>query len=182
MKNLPNILTITRLISPIYYLLIIWLVESGYYEKFFILILFSLLSITDYLDGHIARKYNLTSKFGRVFDPLSDKILVIVTLMYLSVLDNNILYPTFLLLMREFLISGLREYSLDSFGKSINVTYLSKIKTALQFLAIIALLSNEILVNNFNFNIYFYAYITLWIATLLTLFTGYQYCTNIIKK
>ena len=179
---MPNILTIIRLISPIFYLLTMLLLEDYAAEKNIILSLFIFLSITDFFDGYIARKFNITSNFGKVFDPISDKILVIITLIYLSTSDVNILYPTLLIVLREFLISGLREYSIQISGNAISVTYLSKLKTALQFISIISFFLNDILLYKFDLNIYLYSYITLWIATLLTLYTGCKYCINAFKK
>ncbi len=179
---LPNILTVLRLFSPFYYLLTLIFIEDYNFEKVAILFLFIFFSLTDFFDGYYARKYNLVSSFGKIFDPISDKVLVIITLIYLSYGDINVLYPTLLIVFREFIVSGIREYSLHSSGKSINVTMASKIKTALQFISIICLILNDILLQTFSLNLYLYAYITLWTATILTLFTGYQYCNNIFNK
>ena len=147
-----------------------------------VLILFVFLSATDFFDGYYARKLNISSKFGKIFDPISDKILVVSTLFYLSITDIFILYPTLLIFLREFIVSGMREYSLHYSGKTIDVTFISKIKTSLQFISIIILLSDDLLLQLYNLNFYLFAYILLWAVTLLTLFTGFQYCNIALKK
>ena len=90
--------------------------------------------------------------------------------------------PSLLIITREFIVSGTREYMLKKSGKAIDVTFLSKIKTTLQFISISLFLAQDFLINYLNiFNI---AYISLWIATILTIYTGlkYSYMTYIFNQ
>ena len=171
--NIPNFLTILRLFFPVFLCFIVSLELNLSTEKLLILFLFILLSITDYFDGFLARKLKQESIFGKIFDPISDKILSSVTLIYILTFENIILIPALLIITREFVISGTREYMLETKGKNIEVLFLSKIKTTMQFISIILYLSQDYLINYVNiFNL---AYISLWIATILTMYTGLKY-------
>lgn len=180
--NLANILTILRLGSPFLFILICLLIDSKFSENLYIFILFILMSITDYLDGFIARKFKMESLFGKVFDPISDKILVSSALLYILSFDNNILFPALIIIFREFLVSGLREFSVSKKNTYMNVVYISKIKTSLQFLSIGAFLLNDILYTLYTIQIYNFALYGLWLATILTIYTGFKYSSNIIKE
>ena len=171
--NIPNFLTILRLFFPVFLCFIVSLELNLSTEKLLILFLFILLSITDYFDGFLARKLKQETIFGKIFDPISDKILSSVTLIYILTFENIILIPALLIITREFVISGTREYMLETKGKNIGVLFLSKIKTTMQFISIILYLSQDYLINYVNiFNL---AYISLWIATILTMYTGLKY-------
>ena len=180
--NIPNFLTLLRLFFPVFLCLIVSLELDLPDEKLLILFLFILLSITDYFDGFLARKLNKETIFGKIFDPISDKILSSVSLIYILTFEDKILIPALLIITREFIVSGTREYMLESKGKNIGVSFLSKIKTTMQFISIILLLSQDFLINYVNiFNL---AYISLWIATILTIYTGlkYSYMTYIVNQ
>ena len=171
--NIPNFLTILRLCFPLFLCLIVSLKLNLSNEKLLILFLFILLSITDYFDGFLARKLNKETIFGKIFDPISDKVLSSVSLIYILTFEDKILIPALLIITREFIVSGTREYMLESKGKNIGVSFLSKIKTTMQFISIILFLSQDFLINYVNiFNL---AYISLWIATILTIYTGLKY-------
>ena len=88
----------------------------------------------------LARKLNISSDYGKVFDPISDKILTSSALLFLSSINHKILIPSILIIFREFLISGIREFSLIKNKKNVHVSKLSKIKTTMQFIIISALL------------------------------------------
>ena len=171
--NIPNFLTILRLCFPLFLCLIASLELNLADEKLLILFLFILLSITDYFDGFLARKLKQETIFGKIFDPISDKVLSSVSLIYILTFENIILIPTLLIITREFIVSGTREYMLESKGKNISVSFLSKIKTTMQFISIILFLSQDYLINYVN--ILNLAYISLWIATILTIYTGLKY-------
>lgn len=179
--NLANILTFLRLCSPFFFIFICLMVDSKLSENLYIFILFILMSITDYFDGLIARKYQMVSLFGKIFDPISDKILVASALIYILSFDKNILFPAFIIIFRELLVSGIREFSVNKKNVYIEVTYISKIKTFLQFFSLGALLLNNPLNTLYDIQIYNYALYGLWLATILTLYTGFKYSTNIIK-
>ncbi|PPR26296.1 MAG: CDP-diacylglycerol--glycerol-3-phosphate 3-phosphatidyltransferase [Alphaproteobacteria bacterium MarineAlpha9_Bin4] len=189
MKNIPNILTTIRLASPAYFILVILFIENVNIQTLILFYIFIFLSTTDYLDGFLARRFNITSNYGKIFDPISDKVLTSSALLFLISIENKILIPATLIIFREFLISGTREFSLISKNSSIKVSYLSKIKTTLQFFILSSLLllfsfqenlklnqtiSIEKLINLCNYG--------LWIVTFLTLYTGFQYCSIIYNK
>ena len=180
--NIPNFLTILRLFFPIFVGIVCYLKLGINLEKLIILVLFIIFSLTDYLDGFLARKLNQESIFGKIFDPISDKILTSTSLIYILTFESIILIPSLLIITREFIVSGTREYMLKKNEKAIDVTYLSKIKTMLQFISISLFLAQDFLINYLNiFNI---AYISLWLATILTIYTGskYSYMTYIYNK
>ena len=188
MKNLPNILTNLRIACPLYFIIVILIFENKNTQSLFIFFIFLLLSITDYLDGLLARKLNISSVYGKVFDPISDKILTSSALLFLSSINHKILIPSILIIFREFLISGIREFSLIKNKKNVHVSKLSKIKTAMQFIIISALLvllsvKNELLLyKNLNIEIFVnFCIYGLWTVTLLTLYTGFKYCYNVLK-
>jgi cardiolipin synthase len=137
-KNVPNLLTLLRI-------LIIPAIISSFYFNDTILahrvssLLFLIASITDFFDGYVARKYNLESRLGVMLDPIADKILVASTLLMLVKFNKAPEIPCLLILAREFMVSGIREF----FAKiklSIPVSRLAKVKTFLQMAAIFALL------------------------------------------
>ena len=189
MKFLPNILTILRLTFPIYVIIIIIFFNSLEVQCILILYIFIILSLTDYLDGYLARKFNSTSRFGKVFDPISDKILTTTTLLFLSSIEIKILIPSILISFREFFVTGVREYSLIKNNKNINVSYLSKVKTTLQFIILSFLLflfsisdTNffiEIVIREKLIEVSIYS---LWLVVFLTLYTGFQYCYYVYLK
>ena len=189
MKQLPNILTNLRLASPIYFIIILIIFKNQQIQSLILFYLFLILSITDYLDGYLARKLNVTSSYGKVFDPISDKILTSSALLFLCSIDNLILLPSILIIFREFLISGIREFSLSKGKKNVNVSVLSKVKTTLQFFIISFLLILNSLQSKLIFyekvnieKLYNFCIFGLWLVTLLTLYTGFQYCYKVFKN
>ena len=189
MKNLPNILTSIRLASPIYFILVILSFEEPRKQSLILFFIFLLLSITDYFDGLLARRLDITSSFGKVFDPISDKILTSCALLFLSSIDSLLLIPSILIIFREFLISGVREFSLINNKINVNVSILSKIKTTFQFL----ILSSLLILNGFQNTLLFKSFIIieqlinicifgLWLVTFLTIYTGFQYCYKVFKN
>ena len=177
LKDLPNILTVSRvLMIPIlvgaFYL-------DGKLSNIIAAIIFIFASITDYLDGMLARVLKAHSKFGKVLDPIADKLLVASSLVMLIHMQIAPLIPTLLILCREILVSGLREH-LAEFNINLPVSKLAKWKTAMQMIAIIILILG-IPVLKFPI-IIFTGMAALWIASLLTLFTGYTYCKEGFKR
>ena len=189
MQNFPNIITCIRLAAPFYFIILIIIFKDQNTQSLIIFFTFVILSITDYLDGFLARKFNVSSDFGKIFDPISDKILTTSALIYLSSINSDILFPSVLIIFREFLISGVREYSLLKRKESVNVSILSKIKTALQFITISLLLITYGVRDNLFFEELIKAYQVLnfclcglWGVTFLTLYTGFQYCYKVYKN
>ncbi|HJD56489.1 MAG TPA: CDP-diacylglycerol--glycerol-3-phosphate 3-phosphatidyltransferase [Rickettsia endosymbiont of Pyrocoelia pectoralis] len=169
-KNLPNYLTIARiLVIPV--IVITFYLNTPCARKIGAL-LFVLASITDFFDGYVARKYNLVTSFGKMLDPIADKLLVGCVIVMLLKKDNIDEIPCLLILSREFLVSGLREF-LALVKVSVPVSTLAKTKTFLQMFA----LSILILGSKGSGIIYLdlVGEIILWIAAFLTIITGYSY-------
>ena len=176
--KIPNILTIGRIILvPIfigtYYL-------PGSMGDWIPFIIFVLASFTDFLDGLLARLYKEESKLGELLDPIADKI-IIASALILLVMDNTIknyeVIAAIIIMIREILISGLREF-LAKVQITMPVTRLAKFKTFIQMFAIAALLTGEsgnTLINLGNYNAHSIGIILLWLAAFLTLYTGYDY-------
>lgn len=185
MTRFANVLTVSRIVAlPI----IVWsfFIESGQAIAFW---LFLLASITDWLDGKIARTFNAGSKFGQMLDPIADKLLVSVVLVML-LFDRYVningqlapradLIPVLLIICREVLVSGLREF-MASEKVEMPVTRLAKWKTAIQFIAIITLLAAPVF-TAYQINLQSLGQLSLWIAALLTLITGYGYLRNTLR-
>ena len=171
MYNLPNLLTISRIVViPVIFL-------SLYIHSFiwtmFVAVLFVAAAITDYFDGYLARCRNETSAFGRLLDPIADKLLVasalVVILAKPGMVWSDLSYiPAFIILCREILVSGLREF-LREVNVGLPVTRLAKWKTGFQMTALSMMLFH---------GLWIWPYIgefLLWIAAALTFITGYQY-------
>jgi len=199
MSKLPNYLTIFRLI--IIPILILSFYIPGMVANVIVAFLFALAAITDYFDGYVARALHAESNFGKCLDPIADKLLVIVAIvMLINFSDNNlyILIPGLIIICREVLVSGLREF-LAEFKVSVPVTRLAKWKTAVQMIAITGLLLGE---KGTSYTLYYllsswremgiklfilefivYASTVLFaIAAVLTVITGFAYFKAGMKK
>ncbi len=136
---------------------------------------FILAASSDYLDGYLARKLQISTKFGAFLDPVADKLIVATALIILLDYYHNfvILLPTLVILLREILVSALREWlSIVSKGKSVAVSFIAKIKTSSQLVAICFLLDNKDLL---SISSYKFGVVLLYVATLLTLWSGMVY-------
>ncbi|MBN1684238.1 MAG: CDP-diacylglycerol--glycerol-3-phosphate 3-phosphatidyltransferase [Gammaproteobacteria bacterium] len=171
--NLPMLMTFLRiLLIPV--LVIIFYIPYAW-THIIAAIIFSLASITDWLDGYLARKLNQTSDFGAFLDPVADKLMVASALVLLVKGPHfpYIAIPAIVIISREIAISALREWMAEV-GKraSVAVSYMGKIKTTTQFLAIISLLA----CNPFQFGpLKIVGYILLYFAALLTLWSMVMY-------
>ena len=179
--KIPNILTIGRIILvPIF---VITFYIPGFLGDLIPFFIFLLASFTDFLDGLLARLYKEESKLGELLDPIADKIIVATALVLLvmnDIISNYEVIAAIIILTREILISGLREF-LAKAKVSMPVTGLAKFKTFIQMFAIAILLTGESgnsLVNIGDYNAHSFGIVLLWIAAFLTLYTGYDY----IKK
>ncbi|WP_422027644.1 CDP-diacylglycerol--glycerol-3-phosphate 3-phosphatidyltransferase [Pyruvatibacter mobilis] len=172
--TLPNILTYAR-IALVPVLVLTFFIE-GNIGRWIAVGIFVAASITDYVDGYIARALKQQSSLGTMLDPIADKLLVAAALLLLAA-DETIagisLFAAVIILSREILVSGLREY-LASLQVSVPVTQLAKWKTAIQMLAVTFLLcgpeGRELYPFTSELGI-----TLLWVAALLTLYTGYDY-------
>ncbi|MDE9451165.1 CDP-diacylglycerol--glycerol-3-phosphate 3-phosphatidyltransferase [Aliiroseovarius sp. Z3] len=143
--NLPNILTVARLIAaPL--LPIMFLYFARPWADWYAMILFIVASITDYLDGYLARAWKLESLFGAAMDPIADKAMVLIALLVINGYAGVtpwILLPSALIIYREVFVSGLRE-TLGDRARALKVTQLAKWKTTVQMVAIAILFSTGI--------------------------------------
>ena len=178
LKKIPNILTIGRIIIVPFFVLAFYL--PGFYGDLTACVLFVVASFTDFLDGMLARMMGEESRLGELLDPVADKIIV-ATALILLVMDGTIRHyeviAAIIILTREILISGLREFLAKGQIK-LPVSNLAKLKTFLQMLAIALLLTGETGNKIFNFvdyNAQTIGIILLWLSAFLTLFTGYEY-------
>lgn len=171
MYNLPNLLTISRIVViPVIFLS---LYINSFWWTMFIAILFVAAAVTDYFDGYLARSRNETSAFGRLLDPIADKLLVASALVVILAKPNMVwstltYIPAFIILCREILVSGLREF-LREVNVGLPVTRLAKWKTGFQMTALSMMLFH---------GLWIWPYLgefLLWIAAALTFITGYQY-------
>ncbi len=132
--------------------------------------LFVIASITDLLDGYIARKFNQITTFGKFLDPIADKVLVLVALLYLLVLDpvRVPIWAVMIVIMREFLVTGIRLLAVDK-GVVIAASPYGKFKTATTMIALVLMLFNDFGITPIVANVIF------WIAILFTLISGIDY-------
>ena len=178
LKKIPNILTIGRIIIVPFFVLAFYL--PGFYGDLTALILFIIASFTDFLDGMLARILGEESKLGELLDPIADKIIVATALVLLVMNDtirNYEVIAAIIILTREIMISGLREFLAKS-QISMPVTGLAKFKTFIQMFAIAILLTGEsgnVIINFQDYNAHTIGIILLWLSAFLTLLTGYDY-------
>ena len=176
--KIPNILTIGRIIIvPIFVISFFIPGVVGDLVPFF---LFVLASFTDYLDGFLARLYKEESRLGELLDPIADKILVASALILLvmnGIIKNYEVIAAIIILTREILISGLREF-LARREVRIAVSNLAKFKTFIQMFSIALLLTGDTgnkIINFQDYNAQTIGIILLWLSAILTLYTGYDY-------
>jgi len=178
LKKIPNMLTIGRIILVPFFVLAFYL--PGFYGDLTAFALFVIASFTDFLDGMLARMLGEESKLGELLDPIADKIIV-ATALILLVMDGTIRHyeviAAIIILTREILISGLREFLAKGQIK-LPVSNLAKLKTFLQMVAIALLLTGETgnkILNFQDYNAQTIGIILLWLSAFLTLYTGYEY-------
>ncbi|GAA7433719.1 CDP-diacylglycerol--glycerol-3-phosphate 3-phosphatidyltransferase [Helicobacter pylori] len=176
LKLLPNFLTILRIVLSLFLLFLLLNTRTyfSFLTPFYINMISSLVflfaALTDLLDGYIARSYKAKSRFGEIFDPLADKILILSAFLGLVHLDRVNVWIPFVILGREFFISGLRVLAANE-KKDIPVNALGKYKTVSQVVAIGALLADLT-----------YSYALVAIAVFLTLYSGIDYTIKYYKS
>jgi len=175
LKNIPNALTVLRiLLIPV---LVLSFYLEGKMSHYVSTGIFIFASITDYVDGVLARYWKVQTNFGRMLDPIADKMLVVSTLLML--VDKKIapVIPIVIILCREIFVSGMREY-LASIQKTVPVRLVGKVKTAIQMTAIIILLLGvHIPITNYSL----VGEMCLWVAAALTLISGGFYFIEGLK-
>jgi CDP-diacylglycerol--glycerol-3-phosphate 3-phosphatidyltransferase len=177
--NLANRLTLLRiLLVPVFlYVLLSGIPNASFYAA----IVFIIASITDFFDGYIARSRNMVTKLGKLMDPLADKILVTAALVGLVELNKISSWFVVIILSREFIVSIFRAVAATE-GIVIAASWWGKLKTNAQMIAIILLLLNNWPMQNTNIPL---DMIMLYIATALTIISGYDYIAknkNVLKN
>ena len=165
--NLPNKLSVMRVMCIPVIVLLLYLPEDGC--RIAAGILFILASLTDYLDGHIARKHNLVTNFGKFIDPVADKLLVLTTLIMLLHRRQMEAWIIIIVLSRELAVDGLRMVAVGQ-GKVIAASWFGKIKTTCQMILIIAC----ILLDLHVFETWYMIVMTV-VAVVMTLFSAVDY-------
>ncbi|QKF59145.1 CDP-diacylglycerol--glycerol-3-phosphate 3-phosphatidyltransferase [Aliarcobacter lanthieri] len=175
--NLPNTLALFRIaLAP----LMLWFfidrenpIFSSWHISwfdYFAGLIFVIASVTDFFDGFIARSWDQMTKLGGILDPLADKMLVLAGFLGLIAIDRASVWAVFLILSREFFITGLRVVAVAE-GKDVAATMAGKVKTVVQMFAIGFLIMN-----------WPYATAILWLAVFLTLYSGYEYTRDYFKN
>ena len=174
MLNFANILTMSRIAAiP---LIVGFLLLNGAFWHWMALALFVLACVTDWFDGYVARRLHQVSPLGRFLDPIADKLVVAAVLMVLVAtrhIEGWAILAALIILCREILVSGLREF-LAELNVKIHVTQLAKWKTMMQMVALGVLLTGDAGERVLP-GITLVGLILLWLAALLTLWTGYDY-------
>ncbi len=169
-SSLPNLLTVSRVVLvPV---IIGFFYVEGDWARYVTALLFVVAATTDYVDGYLARSWKQHSPFGRWLDPVADKLLVAATVVMLVGFEQAPLLPAVVIVLREILVSGLREY-LAEVSVGMPVTPLAKWKTAVQMTAIGFLLVGD--AGPAGVPVTAIGSVGLWIAAALTLYTGYGY-------
>jgi len=174
LKNIPNILASLRIFLA--FLMFLFLVDRNSlffnfaWADYFAALIFVIASITDFFDGFIARNFNAVSRLGEILDPLADKMLVLGAFLGLLYLHRANAWAVYLILIREFFITGLRVV-MASEGLSVKASFIGKVKTVSQMIAIAFLLMD-----------WPYANLLLWVAVFLTLYSGVDYLKTYLKE
>ena len=176
--NFLNALTLSRILCAI--LIYLFLYLGSYY--LLALVFFGIASFSDFLDGYIARKTNSVSVLGEILDPIADKLLIVFVLIGLSInLDSFLIgFISSVIISREIWVAALRDInSRNNQSDKTKVTFLAKTKTAIQMLSILMYLFG-LTINSMM--VLFFADITLIIALLITIQTGFQYTISTFKN
>jgi len=173
--NLPTILTLSRIV------LIPFFVLSVYQHPVLGALIFSIASITDFLDGYLARRSGQITTFGIIMDPLADKFLVISALIVLVDMERLSAFIAIILIVREFLVTGLRVVALSK-NIVIPAEMGGKLKTTAQITSILCLILVGSIFDNLPVDLYDIGLVFVWIALVLSVTSGVQYTISFWKK
>lgn len=177
--NIPNLLTYGRILAVPLIVLCFFIegrLHGSDFARWSALVLFVAASLTDWLDGYLARLWDQSSNIGRMLDPIADKLLVASVLLLMAA-DGTIagwtIWAAIIILCREILVSGLREY-LAGLKVSVPVTQIAKWKTTIQMVALAFLLAGPAGDKIVPFTTQF-GLMLLWVSAIVTIYTGYDY-------
>ena len=172
--NLPNKLTMLRVIMiPVFLVVLLSGLVSEPLNRYIAVIIFIVASFTDFLDGHIARKYNLVTNFGKFMDPLADKLLVAAALISMVELGDIAAWIVIVIISREFIITGFRLIAVEN-GRVIAASMWGKAKTVSQMIMIIIVLSGILQGSIINT-------VLIYLAAVLTIISGVDYIVKNIE-
>ncbi len=174
--NLPNIITLMR-ISVVPFLFIL-LTEPGEFWSLLLAILFALASITDMLDGYIARKYNMITTMGKFLDPLADKLIVNTAMILMIPIGRIPAWIVAVTIIRDLVVDGIRSIA-SSEGLYIQASRLGKQKTIAQLFAVTSLM---VWYPIFGINSYLVGMVLLYIGLLLTIYSGLDYLVKFYRR
>jgi len=174
--NLPNIITLIR-ISVVPFLFIL-LTEPGEFWSLILAILFALASITDMLDGYLARKYNMITTMGKFLDPLADKLIVNTAMILMIPIGRIPAWIVAVTIIRDLIVDGIRSIA-SSEGLYIQASILGKQKTIAQLFAVTALM---VWYPFFGINSYLVGMVLLYIGLLLTIYSGLDYLVKFYRR
>ncbi|ASM38702.1 MAG: CDP-diacylglycerol--glycerol-3-phosphate 3-phosphatidyltransferase [Campylobacter sputorum] len=173
MLNIPNILAFARIfLAPLMFYILLEIKNPTIHISwlnYFATLVFVIASITDFFDGYIARNWKQTTKLGEIIDPLADKMLTLAAFMGLMMIGRANPWAVYLILVREFFITGFRVF-LASDGVKVAASMTGKVKTVFQMIAIGFLCMN-----------WYGGLVLLWIAVGLTLYSGFEYINGYCK-
>ena len=172
-KELPNFLTILR-IALIPVLVLSFYIHGGL-SRWCAVGIFIFASLTDFFDGYLARMWRTESHFGRLLDPIADKLIVvsaIVMIIHMNYISKSGIFPALAIICREILVTSMREH-LSKTNVMLLVNKLSKIKTACQMAAISLLILGDF--SKYTTYVQLLGEVMLWISAILTLWSGYYY-------
>ena len=172
--NLPNKLTLLRVLMIPFFVFFLLYDKLGYTGRIIALVLFCAASFTDYLDGHIARKYHLVTNFGKFMDPLADKLLVCSAMICMIPLGKLQAWFVIVIIAREFIISGFRLVAADN-DIVIAASYWGKSKTVSQMFMLILLIAD--LGGAFNM----IAQVLIWVSLVLTIVSLIDYIAKNVQ-
>ena len=175
--NAPNLLAISRiLLAPLMLFIMLYpefITSKGYHPSwvaYFSGLIFLIASITDFFDGFIARQLNQITNLGKILDPLADKMLTLAAFLGLMMMGLASVWAIYIILVRELFISGLRTSAVQ-LGLDVSASWSGKVKTVVQMMAIGFLLMDWI-----------FAQELLWLAVILTLYSGLEYIISYAKS
>ncbi|MCQ2436145.1 MAG: CDP-diacylglycerol--glycerol-3-phosphate 3-phosphatidyltransferase [Clostridia bacterium] len=190
--NLPNKLTVMRLILvPVFMVILLWNFGADTLTRLIAAAVFAIASLTDMLDGKIARKYNLVTNFGKFLDPLADKFMVIAALMCLIACGGSAMYSTCLIIaativiFRELAVTSVRLLACGKDGTVIAANIYGKIKTCLQIAFVLYALVDPILCDLVGVPLdgwpHFISYVLMLAMTVMTVLSGASYIRSYWK-
>lgn len=173
--NLPTALTLSRIV------LIPFFVLSVYHHPVFGALVFAIASITDFLDGYLARRSGQITTFGIIMDPIADKFLIISALVVLVDMERLPAWIAIILIVRDFLITALRVVALSK-DIVIPAEMGGKLKTAAQITGILCIILMSTIFDHLPFDLYDIGLVSLWIALFLSVVSGIQYTVSFWRK